>query len=190
MDIGKQIAKYRKERHITQEQLGEAVGVTNRTVSKWEQGVSLPGIDLVPRIASALDISLDQFFGTEAKEKAEDLSQTIKNAVSEVLEDSLYDAIDDALDELLPRYIDDYKSADGYSLLVFNREKKEVSRFKGEGTVEGPFAFNNNKYQYGIIIPCPGGNKCVSYYDSKEEASADLEAIFRAYSQRMTSIEL
>ena len=48
MDIGKQIAKFRKEKNITQEQLGETVGVTNRTVSKWEQGVSLPGIDLVP----------------------------------------------------------------------------------------------------------------------------------------------
>ena len=55
MKIGEQIAKYRKERHLTQEQLGEAVGGTNRTVSKWEAGVSTPGVDLIPSIASALE---------------------------------------------------------------------------------------------------------------------------------------
>jgi len=152
MDIGKQIAKYRKERHITQEQLGEAVGVTNRTVSKWEHGVSLPGIDLVPRIASALDISLEQFFGIKAKENAKDLSQIVRNAVSEVFEDSLYDAINDALDELLPQYMDDSKSADGYSLLVFGRGKEMIHRFRGEGTVEGPFCLNGSfNKKYGIV---------------------------------------
>ena len=41
--IGEQIAFYRKKKHLTQEQLGEALGVTNRTVSKWEAEASSPG---------------------------------------------------------------------------------------------------------------------------------------------------
>ena len=57
MNIGQQIAKYRKEKRLTQEQLGEAVGVTSRTVSKWETGLSLPDVDLIPSIASALGIT-------------------------------------------------------------------------------------------------------------------------------------
>jgi transcriptional regulator with XRE-family HTH domain len=188
MDIGKQIAKYRKEKNITQEQLGETVGVTNRTVSKWEQGVSLPGIDLVPRIASTLGISLDQLFGTNTEKQSTDLSQTVKEAISAAFEDYLYDAIDDAISESLPKYLNDYQSEGVYSLLILDRGKTRVSRFRGQGTVQGPFSSFGNKY--GIIIPCPGGNESAGYYDTKEEASAALEAIFKAYSQKKESIEL
>ena len=69
MNIGQQIAKYRKEKRLTQEQLGEAVGVTSRTVSKWETGLSLPDVDLIPSIASALGITLDELFDIKPKEK-------------------------------------------------------------------------------------------------------------------------
>ena len=189
MKIGNQIAKYRKERHITQEQLGETVGVTNRTVSKWEQGISMPSVDLVPRIASALRISLDQLFGMETKDHAEDLSQTIHNAVSAAFEDLLYDAIGDALEELLPKYLNNYHSADDYSLLILGRGKETVCRFRGQGRVHGPFMLNNkNNIKYGIMIP--GQDQNVGYYDTKEEAVSALEAIFKAYSQRLAKIEL
>ena len=67
MNIGQKIAAFRKEKHITQEQLGEAVGVTNRTVSKWESGVSSPGIELIPSIAASLGVSLDSLFGIEKR---------------------------------------------------------------------------------------------------------------------------
>ena len=40
MKIGKFIAALRKEKCLTQEQLGEKLGVTNKTVSRWENGVS------------------------------------------------------------------------------------------------------------------------------------------------------
>lgn len=40
MKTGKFIAELRKEKGLTQEQLGEKVGVTNKTVSRWETGVS------------------------------------------------------------------------------------------------------------------------------------------------------
>lgn len=38
--IGKFIAKKRKEQNMTQEQLAERLGVSNKTISKWETGVS------------------------------------------------------------------------------------------------------------------------------------------------------
>ena len=187
MEIGKQISNYRKEKHITQEQLGNAVGVTNRTVSKWEQGVSMPGIDLAPRIASALNVSLDQLFDIETKEEENELFQIVKKALSEIIEDELYGTISDALEELLPQYISNCSSSDEYSLLILSREKSTTCLFKGQGSVQGPF--NNNRYC--ISIPMPGGNvTIVGYYDSKEEASDALESIFKAYSQRLAKIEL
>lgn len=39
-NTGKFIAKKRKEKNLTQEQLAEKIGVSNKTISKWETGVS------------------------------------------------------------------------------------------------------------------------------------------------------
>lgn len=63
MDIAKTIAKYRKAKNLTQEALGELVGVSNQAVSKWENGSSSPDISIIPDLANALGISLEQFFG-------------------------------------------------------------------------------------------------------------------------------
>ncbi len=63
MSIGKNIAKYRKAKGLTQEELGTILGVTNQAVSKWESEVSMPDIMLLPEIATALNITLDDLYG-------------------------------------------------------------------------------------------------------------------------------
>ena len=63
MSIGKNIAKYRKEKGLTQEELGAKLGVTNQAVSKWESEVSIPDVMHLPEIANALNITLDDLYG-------------------------------------------------------------------------------------------------------------------------------
>jgi len=63
MSIGKNIAKYRKAKGLTQEELGTILGVTNQAVSKWESEVSMPDVMLLPEIATALNITLDDLYG-------------------------------------------------------------------------------------------------------------------------------
>ena len=63
MSIGKSIAKYRKAKGFTQEELGAKLGVTNQAVSKWESEVSMPDIMLLPEIATVLNITLDDLYG-------------------------------------------------------------------------------------------------------------------------------
>ena len=63
MSIGKSIAKYRKAKGLTQEELGAKLGVTNQAVSKWESEVSMPDVMLLPEIANALGITLDDLYG-------------------------------------------------------------------------------------------------------------------------------
>lgn len=65
MPIGKNIAYFRKSQGYTQETLGEKLGVTNQAVSKWENGTSMPNIMMLPRIAAALDITLDDLFAEQ-----------------------------------------------------------------------------------------------------------------------------
>ena len=62
MSMGKNIAYLRKNKGYTQEELGQKIGVTNQAVSKWESETSMPDIMLLPRIANALDVTLDDLF--------------------------------------------------------------------------------------------------------------------------------
>lgn len=57
--IAEKIAELRKERELTQEQLGDRLGISGQAVSKWENGGSLPDILLLPDLCSILGVSLD-----------------------------------------------------------------------------------------------------------------------------------
>lgn len=73
--IGEQITKYRKERNLTQEELGKAVGVSTQAVSRWENG-GAPDVALLPAIADKLGVTIDALFGREGGEKV-DVSRTM-----------------------------------------------------------------------------------------------------------------
>ena len=66
LKIGEKIAKYRKLKCYTQEQLGEFLGVSGQAVSKWENG-GVPDTYLLPNIAKVLGVSVDILFGVEKK---------------------------------------------------------------------------------------------------------------------------
>lgn len=65
---GLRIAEKRKEKGLNQIQLGEILNVSNRTVSKWEKGDGYPDITLLPAIADALDITIDELLTGKAAE--------------------------------------------------------------------------------------------------------------------------
>ena len=54
--IGRFIAKKRKEKGYTQEQLGNILGVSNKTISRWENGNYMPDLSLLIPLSEALDI--------------------------------------------------------------------------------------------------------------------------------------
>ena len=56
------ITRLRKERGLTQEQLGQLVGVSAQAVSKWEKG-GAPDVELLPVLADRLGVSIDALFG-------------------------------------------------------------------------------------------------------------------------------
>ena len=57
--IGKFIAECRKEKHLTQAQLAERLGVTDRAVSKWETGRSMPDVSIMLDLCEQIDISVN-----------------------------------------------------------------------------------------------------------------------------------
>lgn len=70
MSMGKNIAEFRKRKGFTQEELGRTLSVTNQAVSKWESETSMPDVMMLPRIADALDVTLDDLYGIKRTEKS------------------------------------------------------------------------------------------------------------------------
>ena len=62
-EIGTFIAAKRREKNLTQEALAEKLGVSNKTVSKWENGKSMPDYAVVEALCRALDITVAELLG-------------------------------------------------------------------------------------------------------------------------------
>ena len=71
MTIGKNIFRFRKEKGMTQAELGEKLGVSNQAISKWESGMSAPDISLLPFLADVFECSIDDLFDYIPKRKFE-----------------------------------------------------------------------------------------------------------------------
>ena len=57
--VGRQIAELRKSKGLTQNELGERIGVSFQAVSKWERGETLPDVTLLPDLAQILETTVD-----------------------------------------------------------------------------------------------------------------------------------
>lgn len=62
INIGQTIARCRRSEGLTQEELADYLGVSKAAVSKWELGINLPDLTLVPKISSFFRISIDELF--------------------------------------------------------------------------------------------------------------------------------
>lgn len=58
--IGNRIAKFRKAKGLTQEELANHMGVSSQAVSKWENDASCPDISLLPQLSKILGVTTDE----------------------------------------------------------------------------------------------------------------------------------
>lgn len=80
--IGAFIALKRKAKGLTQEQLGEKLGVSNKTISRWENGNYMPDLSLLEPLSRELDITLNELLAGEAIEAAGAVEYSEKNIIS------------------------------------------------------------------------------------------------------------
>ena len=83
--FGKFIQKLRKEKNMTQKQLGEKLNITDKAISKWERGLSFPDISMLNSIAETFDITVTELLNCEIGVKNEiDVEKTIQEAVEKI----------------------------------------------------------------------------------------------------------
>ncbi len=79
LKIGKFIARMRKEKNMTQEELAKILGVTNKTISRWENGNYMPDLSLLKPLSEALDISLNELLSGEKDINVQKADENISN---------------------------------------------------------------------------------------------------------------
>ena len=87
--IGKFIAALRKEKAMTQEQLGAKLGVTNKTVSRWETGTYLPDVEMLSLLSQEFGVSLNELVAGE-RLAAEKFQEAADHNLATALTDSAF----------------------------------------------------------------------------------------------------
>lgn len=77
--LGMMIATLRKEKGMTQLDLAEKMGVTDKAVSKWERDLSCPDVNSIPLLAELLGVSVDELM--QRKKESVDHSSNIERIV-------------------------------------------------------------------------------------------------------------
>ena len=77
--IGKYIAKKRKEKNLTQAQLAERLNVSNKTISKWENGNCMPDYSVIEILCRELNITISELMnGEDAKKEIKEEPNNIQ----------------------------------------------------------------------------------------------------------------
>lgn len=79
--IGKFIAEQRKSMNLTQEQLAEKLGITDRAVSKWERGLNLPDASLMIELSNILNITVNELLTGEIIKKENYMEKVEENLI-------------------------------------------------------------------------------------------------------------
>ncbi len=95
--IGKFLAELRREKKLTQEQLGEQLGVTNKTISRWETGTYLPPVEMLQILSEFYNVSINEILCGERlndenykKQAEKNLAKTLSTSVFTVKEKKDY----------------------------------------------------------------------------------------------------
>ena len=82
--IGKFIAELRKSKNMTQQQLAEKIGVSSKTVSKWETGRGMPELSTLKPLSDELGITINELLNGEKIKKEEYLNKLEENMIATI----------------------------------------------------------------------------------------------------------
>ena len=145
LDIGDNIKRMRKERDITQEELAELLGVSCQSVSRWENSLCYPDIELLPTIAAFFGISTDKLMGVDETAEKEAVNRYLNDFQKAISKGEIDKCISIAR-EGVAEYPNNYVLLDKlmYALFVSGDEdgnipdwKKNMEKYDAEITALG-----------------------------------------------------
>lgn len=82
MDLGSKILELRKKQQLSQEKLGEKVGVTRQTISNWELNETLPDTKQLIALSQVLLISIDELVGNNTQNLLEQKVEKVEEKIT------------------------------------------------------------------------------------------------------------
>ena len=79
VQTGKFIAELRKEKSLTQAQLGDLLGVTNKTITRWENGNYMPDLAVLQSLCAVLDVNINEMISGRRLDEADFRQQADNN---------------------------------------------------------------------------------------------------------------
>lgn len=154
MNIGENIRALRREKGVTQEQLAQSIGISFQAVSKWENGITMPDITLVPVLAAYFGVSTDRLLNFDRRRMDEEIEAIVDKAYEfretepararEMLEEGLekYPDNDILLTNML--YVMDYSRAPDDTIALASKiiAKTDVSDIRYDALRFLAYAYN------------------------------------------------
>lgn len=139
MDIGNKIKLLRQKIGATQEQLGERIGVSAQSISKWETGVTMPDITLLPILSSEFGVTIDELFDLTTDQKLQRIENRLD--IEENLSDDVFLEYENILKNQLEESEDKRKILSLLAKLYHHRAEsalRKVSKYAREAILLAP----------------------------------------------------
>lgn len=108
LGIGEKIKELRKAQDVTQEKLADYLNISYQAVSKWENGLALPDVSLIPALSNFFGVSADELLGVAKPEQSLELTQYEKQYMKFGREGKVLEKID-LCREVLTKYPRNYQ---------------------------------------------------------------------------------
>lgn len=139
MCIGNKIKQLRQKIGATQEQLGERLGVSAQSISKWETGITMPDITLLPLLSSELGVTIDELFDLTTDQKLQRIENRLD--IEENLTDDVFFEYESILKIQLEESADRRKILSLLAKLYHHRAEsylRKVSKYAREAILLAP----------------------------------------------------
>lgn len=110
--IGKFLAELRREKELTQEQLAEKLGTSNKTISRWENGNYMPPVEMLVEISRFYNVSINEILSGKRLDRDEE-KQAAEENLKEVLSVSTF-----SLEERKEYFIKKWKRDHWFSFVI------------------------------------------------------------------------
>lgn len=117
-DFANTIYNIRKERNITQKELADLIGVSDRTISKWENGSTVPDLETIKKLCNELGISPDSIVKSEKnyKDRLQDFKRMVGKFLNYILKNIFLIGFIVVFILLLAYFINNYNTIRIYNL--------------------------------------------------------------------------
>ena len=177
-EIGAVIAKLRKSKGVTQEELANYVGVSAQAVSKWENG-GVPDTELLPKIADYFNVSIDALF-QRAFSDYSDIQNTLVNRIKAVPMSERFNIVFDRCWDMERAFMADKHNIELNSIADYEKEIDENAQHYS--CILTDYGFTRmgiaNRSQYFLIVPNPKDTE-QAYLNG-----IDYPSFFKDFSQR------